>query len=93
MYVILVYDINFDNLTEGSKVLRNVFKISKKYLHHIQNSVFEGEIDKVNLLKLKASLKKFLRIGDSCVVFMSRNSEWLDKEFLVDETDKTSNFI
>ena len=43
MYVILVYDINLEN-KEGQRVLRNVFKTCKKYLVHIQNSVFEGEL-------------------------------------------------
>ena len=43
MYVILVYDIDLEE-KEGQKVLRNVFKICKKYLVHIQNSVFEGEL-------------------------------------------------
>ena len=52
MYVILVYDINLEN-KEGQRVLRNVFKTCKKYLVHIQNSVFEGDITKVQLVKLK----------------------------------------
>ena len=43
MYIILVYDINLEE-KEGQKVLRNVFKTCKKYLIHIQNSVFEGEL-------------------------------------------------
>ncbi|MGL4946768.1 MAG: CRISPR-associated endonuclease Cas2, partial [Cetobacterium sp.] len=38
MYVILVYDISFEN-SDGNKILRNVFKICKRYLTHIQNSV------------------------------------------------------
>ena len=43
MYIILVYDINLEE-NEGQKVLRRVFKTCKKYLVHIQNSVFEGDI-------------------------------------------------
>ena len=43
VYVILVYDINLDE-KEGSRVLTKVYKICKKYLNHIQNSVFEGEL-------------------------------------------------
>ncbi len=46
MYVILVYDISGDN--GGEKILTKVFKICKKYLTHIQNSVFEGEISEVH---------------------------------------------
>ena len=45
MYVILVYDIKLDQ--KGPKILNHTFKICKKYLTHIQNSVFEGEIDSV----------------------------------------------
>lgn len=41
MYAILVYDIVTDD--QGKKCLPKVFKICKKYLIHIQNSVFEGK--------------------------------------------------
>lgn len=44
MYVVLVYDISLDD--NGRKRWSHVFKICKKYLTHIQNSVFEGEISK-----------------------------------------------
>lgn len=50
MYVVLVYDISLDD--NGRKRWSHVFKICKKYLTHIQNSVFEGEISKVQA-KLK----------------------------------------
>ena len=60
MYVILVYDINLEE-KEGQKVLRKVFKTSKKYLVHIQNSVFEGELLESQALKLKAELDKYIR--------------------------------
>lgn len=39
MYVVLVYDISQEK--NGAKRWSKVFKISKKYLSHIQNSVFE----------------------------------------------------
>lgn len=94
MYVILVYDINLEE-REGQKVLRNVFKICKKYLVHIQNSVFEGELLESQMLKLKAELNKYIREDkDSVIVFKSRSKKWLDKEFLgMIEDDKTSNFL
>ena len=94
MYVILVYDINLEE-KEGQKVLRNVFKTCKKYLVHIQNSVFEGELLESQMLKLKAELNKYIREDkDSVIVFKSRSQRWLDKEFLGRiEDDKTSNFL
>ena len=94
MYVILVYDINLEN-REGQKVLRNVFKICKKYLVHIQNSVFEGELLDSQAIKLKAELDKHIREDkDSVILFKSRNKRWMEKEFLgMIEDDKTDNFL
>ena len=46
MYVLLIYDIPLDN--KGARVSRNIFKICKKYLTHVQKSVFEGELTPVN---------------------------------------------
>ena len=85
MYVILVYDVN----------LRKVFKTCKKYLIHIQNSVFEGELLESQAIKLKTELDRYIRKDkDSVILFKSRSQQWLDKEFLGKvEDDKTSNFL
>ncbi|MFV0578602.1 MAG: CRISPR-associated endonuclease Cas2 [Fusobacterium ulcerans] len=92
MYVILVYDIKLDEI--GNSVLRNVYKICKKYLTHIQNSVFEGELTPALLKKLQIELKKWIRKDkDSLIIFKSRNQRWLEKEFWGMEDDKTSNFF
>ena len=94
MYVILVYDINLEN-KEGQKALRSVYKICKKYLVHIQNSVFEGELLESQLLKLKSELKTYIRDDkDSVIVFKSRNQRWMEKMFFGKiEDDATDNFI
>ena len=94
MYVILVYDINLEE-KDGQRVLRNVFKTCKKYLVHIQNSVFEGELLESQAIKLNAELDRFIRQDkDSVILFKSRNQKWLDKEFLGKvEDDKTDNFL
>lgn len=92
MYIILVYDITLDS--SGPRVLRNVFKTCKRYLTHIQNSVFEGEINKVKLEKLRMELGGYIRKEkDSVIVFKSRHQRWLDKDFWGIEDDVTSNFF
>ena len=94
MYVILVYDIMIDNEENGAKVLRNVFKICKKYLHHIQNSVFEGEVTKGQLESLKYELRNFIRDDkDSMIIFEHSSNKWMNKEFLGKKEDKTSNML
>ena len=59
MYVILLYDIQLDE--QGPKILRRVFKTCKKYLTHIQKSVFEGELTEGQVFSLRTELKKYLR--------------------------------
>lgn len=92
MYVVLVYDIKMDE--GGAKVQRNTFKTCKKYLFHVQNSVFEGELTKVQQLALKTELSKYIRKDrDSFIIFSSRDEKWLEKEFWGLEDDKTSQFL
>jgi len=82
MYIILVYDIALDE--NGAKVWRDTFKICKRYLTHVQNSVFEGEVSKSQLFELKKAFKKVIRKDkDSLIIFSSRDQRWLDKDILV----------
>ena len=92
MYIILVYDILADD--KGARVSRNTFKTCKKYLTHIQKSVFEGNLTELNYMKLKTELNKYIRKDkDSILVFRSRDERWLEKEYLGIVDDKTSNFF
>ncbi|SER80402.1 CRISPR-associated endonuclease Cas2 [Lachnobacterium bovis] len=92
MYVVLIYDIPLED--GGARIQRNVFKICKKYLFHIQLSVFEGDISKVQLKQLKNELDKYIRKEkDSIIVFKSREKRWLEKEFYGKVDDITDNFL
>ena len=92
MYVILVYDIKMDD--EGSKIWRNTFKICKRYLIHIQNSVFEGDLTKVQITSLQMELKKYIRKDkDSVILFKSRDEKWLEREMWGIQEDLTSRFL
>jgi len=92
MYVVLVYDISQED--GGTKVLSQVFKICKKYLHHIQNSVFEGEMSDSQIFSLKAELSTRIRKEfDSVIIFKSRDQKWMEKSFWGKTTDDTSFMI
>lgn len=75
MYVIVVYDVD-------QKRCGKMLKLCRGYLHHIQNSVFEGEITEARLEELKIKAKKIMseEDEDSLIIFKSRNEKWLDKE-------------
>ncbi len=92
MYVILVYDIKTDY--DGQRVLNKTFKTCKKYLSHIQNSVFEGELSESQIIRLKYELDAIIRKDmDSIILFKSRNEKWLIKDMWGKQEDKASNFI
>ena len=92
MYVVLVYDISKDD--NGQRRWSRIFKICKKYLSHIQNSVFEGEISKPQLMKLQQELGKYIDENlDSVIIFKSRQQKWWDKEFWGKVDDKTDFFL
>jgi CRISPR-associated protein Cas2 len=86
MYAILVYDIN-------QKRVGKMLKLCRKYLIWIQNSVFEGEITRSKLEELKVSAKKIMKEDDSLIIFLSRDSKWLDKVIVGKERNDTSNMI
>ncbi|MEG0249579.1 MAG: CRISPR-associated endonuclease Cas2 [Peptostreptococcus sp.] len=92
MYIILVYDIALDE--NGAKVWRDTYKICKRYLTHVQNSVFEGDVSKSQLFELKKSFKKVIRKDkDSLIIFSSRDQRWLDKDIFGIDNNDMDNFI
>ncbi len=92
LYVILIYDISTED--RGSKRWKKVFGICKRYLTHIQKSVFEGELTAAQLKKLELELKQQIdRDKDSLILFKSRNERWLDKEIWGVDDESTSPFL
>ena len=75
----------------GARRWSRIFKICKKYLTHIQNSVFEGELSKAQLAQLQKELNEYINKElDSVIIFKSRQEKWLDKEFWGRNDDLTS---
>ena len=89
MYIVLVYDVSQEE--NGARRWSRIFKICKKFLTHIQNSVFEGELSKGQLAQLQKELKEYIdKELDSVIIFKSRQEKWLDKEFWGRKDDLTS---
>lgn len=69
MKVILVYDIN-------ERRVAKVLKTCRKYLHWVQNSVFEGEISEAKLEKLKVELRKIINDEEDSVIIYTFRTTW-----------------
>ena len=73
MFVILVYDC-------AQKKDRKALKICRKYLIHIQNSVFEGELSYKALTRLKNELYNVLDAEkDSLIIYEFENNRNVSK--------------
>lgn len=87
MYVILVYDV-------GEKRVGKMLKLCRRYLHWIQNSVFEGEITEVKLKELLSQARIIMETAeDSVLVFKSHDEKWLEKEVVGQEKNTLDNFL
>ena len=69
MYVIAVYDVD-------QKRCGKMLKLCRGYLHHVQNSVFEGEITEARLMELKIKAGKIMLTNVLAVIMLVVFQYW-----------------
>jgi len=69
MYVIVVYDVDVKRVAKVHKFLR-------QYLHWRQNSVFEGELTRAQLYRVKKYLEKLVESNDSILIYELPNGNF-----------------
>lgn len=70
MYTIIIYDAE-------SKRVSKYLKLLRKYLHHVQNSAFEGEITTKKLEELQEKIQKLnTKNKDSIIIYTFQNSKY-----------------
>ena len=93
MYVVAVYDISTID-KKGQKRLNKIMKLFRKYLHHTQKSVFEGELTEAKFMALKTETDKIINSSEDYVIFFKvENKKNLKKEMLGIQFDSTANLI
>ena len=74
MFVILTYDV-------AAKRVAKVMKICRKYLTHVQKSVFEGMITEGKMNRLKAELQQqMVYQEDEICIYIIDNLKYTSKE-------------
>jgi CRISPR-associated protein Cas2 len=87
MYVIVVYDVNVSRVGKICKFLR-------RYLPHIQNSVFEGELTESKIEEVKLGLnQRMVADEDSAIMWVFRDAKWSDRQIIGLEKKPVSNFM
>lgn len=75
MYVICVYDVQ-------EKRCAKVMKLLRKYLFHVQKSVFEGETTPSRLIELQEKLNQILKDDDSVIFYTVNENKKLHRSYL-----------
>ncbi len=87
LYVVIVYDVDVARVPKVCKFLR-------RYLHWVQNSVFEGELRESQLEEVRAALRELIDPStDSVYIYRVRDAKWIDKEILGMERSPTDAII
>ena len=87
MYALVVYDVGVERV---EKVRRWLIR----YLCWVQNSVFEGELSKGQLVELKDGVKSIIDIeADSVYIYVMSDRKWLNKDVIGIEKEMTGNII
>lgn len=73
MYIILTYDV-------GSKRVGMVLRVCRKYLVHVQKSVFEGQISPARFRRLRRELENIIQPQtDSINVYQLQSARFIYK--------------
>lgn len=87
MYYIVVYDFE-------EKKVGKALKLFRRYLHWVQNSVFEGELTKSQYEELKNYCKELIDSNNDSVIFYSlSNEKWLKKEYIGKDKNQINNIL
>lgn len=87
MYIVLVYDIEQERVWKVCKYLR-------RHLTWVQNSVFEGELTKAQLTRVRNGLLKIVNENkDSVIIYTMRDIKWMDRETIGIDKNATTNIL
>lgn len=83
----MAYDVNV-------KRVNKILKLCRKYLNWIQNSLFEGELTKSKLEKLKIALGNIINPEEDSIIFYTfRTTKYMEKEIMGVEKNNLSTFL
>lgn len=93
MKVILIYDVELKE-PRDQKRLNKVRKIARRYLIHIQKSVFEGELTEGQIYQLEKEIKNEINPeSDSVILYLVGDGVKVTRKILSNINDKTNNML
>lgn len=84
--MIIVYDMEADRTQKMLRLLR-------RYLTHVQFSVFEGEITEGTLEELNGKIESLLKEGESTIVYRLGTESVLDRVVYGEDPTEDDRFL
>jgi CRISPR-associated protein Cas2 len=85
-YVIAVYDVD-------QKRVARMLKLFRRYLHWVQNSVFECDLGEAALAELRTSAEALMEEGDSVLLYRLRDERYAERIVLGTERGTRTRFL
>ena len=86
VYVIAVYDVQADRTRLFLNYLR-------RFLVHVQNSVFEGEVTEGELERMRNDLEEMLAPGESTIIYTVSAESYVDRTVFGEDPTEDSQFL
>jgi len=85
-YAIIVYDVQADRTPKFLKYLR-------RYLTHVQNSVFEGQLTEGKLAEVESDLEAMLEPGESVICYRMSAEDYVTRSVFGEDPMDDSKFL
>lgn len=79
---------------KGRSRLVKIMKVCRKYLTHVQKSVFEGDITEGKMVMLRNEIGAIVDMEkDFVIMYTLPDGNVLDRDIITNTPDPTNNFI
>nr|WP_020220939.1 CRISPR-associated endonuclease Cas2 [Halarchaeum acidiphilum] len=85
-YAIVVYDVAAERTAKFLTYLR-------RYLTHVQNSVFEGELTEGQIVEVEETLESMLEVGESVMVYRMASEKYVERSVFGDDPMDDQQFL
>lgn len=86
MYVVVVYDMQAERT-------RLMLKFLRRYLTHVQNSVFEGEVTEGDLETIRNRTREMLEPGESTIIYRMSSEKYVDRTVVGNDPAEDARFL
>ncbi len=94
MQVIFIYDIDLSDKKSGQERINKLRKIGRRYLTHVQKSVFEGELTEGKLTKMEVEILKIIdKDKDSVIIYTIPDGVKINRKIITNLPDPTKNVL